>query len=204
MKFQQPRRTGPAMSERQMLEHKFTLSRHNLLIVVAFTLLNIVMLLLKSDTYMLFAASIPYYLVLYGMMFTGKFPEEWYGGEMEEYAVFNDSFFVITLVIALICLLFYMSFWFFSRKGNGGWLIAALVFIVLDTVGMFVLVGFDVSMLLDVLFHGWIIYEMCVGIHAAKKLKTLPPDDLPPSEDDPFAYPADPNGSSDDPSDKEN
>ena len=210
MKFQQPRHTGPVLSERQMLEQKFTRSRHNLLIVVAFTLLNIVMLLLKSDTYLLFAASIPYYLVFYGMMFTGKFPADWYGGEIEEYTIFNDTFFVITLILALVCLLFYVSFWYFSRKGGAGWLIAALIFIVLDTVGMFLLVGFDPSMLLDVLFHGWIIFEMYVGISTAKKLKNLPPEeDLPPMDEsfsDPAESenPAESDESSDDSSDEEN
>jgi len=184
MKFQQPRHTGPVLSERQVLEQKFTRSRYDLLLLVAFTLLNIVMLLLKSDTYLLFAASIPYYLVFYGMLFTGKFPADWYGGEIEEYTIFNNTFFVITLILALVCLVFYVSFWYFSRKGGAGWLITALVFVVLDTVGMFLLVNFDPSMLLDVLFHGWIIFELAVGVSSAKRLKKLPPEEeLPPMED---------------------
>ena len=189
MKFRQSHAQAPVLSEREIFENKYRVARHNLLIVVIFTLLNVLMLLLQSDTYLLFSASIPYYLVFYGMIFTGKMPEERYGGEMAEYVVFDNSFFVVMLVLALMCIAFYVLFWFFSRKISTGWLIAALVFIALDTVGMFLLIGFDASMILDVLFHAWIIYEMVVGIITARKLKNLPPETETLAEDDPFAVP---------------
>ena len=60
------------LSQREQLANKFMSARHNLLLVVIFTLVNIVLLVAQSNSYFLFSASIPYYLVDLGMFLCGK------------------------------------------------------------------------------------------------------------------------------------
>lgn len=47
-------------SERYTLENKYNTTRYNLLLVIGFTLINIVLLVTNSDRYFLFSAYIPY------------------------------------------------------------------------------------------------------------------------------------------------
>ena len=60
--------------------------------------------------------------------------------------------------------------WLFSKKRRG-WLIVALVLFSLDTA--FLLLNFDISVIVDILFHGYIIYSLVTGVIAAGKLRTL-------------------------------
>ena len=162
------------LSERVMLENKFKNSRHNILLVVAFTLINIILLVTQSNTYFLFSAFVPYMLADLGMYLCGKYPTEFYGEELSEITFLNDGFLAVMLVIAAVILVFYGLCWLLSKKMSKGWMIAALVFFVLDTVLLLVMQGIDMSMILDYVFHGWVIVSLCTGISAAKKLKNLP------------------------------
>ena len=66
------------LSQQQVLTNKYMGARHNLLLVVVFTLINIVLLLVQSNTYFLFSATIPYFLADLGMVLCGKYPAEYY------------------------------------------------------------------------------------------------------------------------------
>ena len=54
---------------REYQENLYRGSRYNLLVVLIFTVINLVMLLVGSGSYFLFSASIPYYLTVFGYMF---------------------------------------------------------------------------------------------------------------------------------------
>ena len=56
-------------------ETKYNSSIANLLLVVAFSVINIVLLVTNANTYFLFSAFIPYFVVDYGMYFCGLYPE---------------------------------------------------------------------------------------------------------------------------------
>lgn len=56
-------------SERYTLENKYNTTRYNLLLVIGFTLINIVLLVTNSDRYFLFSAYIPYTVATLGMIF---------------------------------------------------------------------------------------------------------------------------------------
>ena len=60
-----------ALSARQTLEKRYSGARLNILLVAAFTLLNIIFLAAESGTFFLFSAYIPYLLVDMGMLFCG-------------------------------------------------------------------------------------------------------------------------------------
>ena len=162
------------MSPKMALQQRYASSRASLLIVVVFTLINCILAATGSDTYFLFSASIPYYLAFYGSLFCGLMPEAYYtpeNGFDPSFEFFDISALYVMLSIAVIITLVYGVFWFMSRKEKHGWLIAALVFFSVDTIGMIALFGFSMDMLLDVLMHAYVIISLISGITAIPKLK---------------------------------
>lgn len=80
------------------------------------------------------------------------------------------------IVAAVICVL-YLLCWLFSKKGRVAWLIVALVLFALDTILM-LLGGVGLDSIIDVIFHGWVIISLSMGVSAHFKLKKLPPEEL--------------------------
>lgn len=170
------------LSERETLTNKYMNARHNLLLVVAFTLINIVLLVTNSDTYFLFSAYIPYLIVDLGMLLCGKYPAEVYTGELAGMEFLNDTFFVVTLVIAAVFLVLYLLSWIFSKKPRVGWMIFALVIFIIDTAGMLLIAGISTDMIIDIVFHVWVVVSLISGISAYFKLKKLPEEVEAPAE----------------------
>ena len=151
------------MSPRQMAEGRYKSARLDLLIVIIFTVFNIVMLFTGSETMMLFSATIPYYAVA-----IAYFTNLQLGG--------LEWFVTGSLIFAFVILAMYLVCWFFSKKRNG-WLIAALVLFCLDTVAtVFLYLGALGEGIMDFLIHGIVIWYLAMGVKAGKQLKTLPED----------------------------
>lgn len=149
----------------------FRNSRFNLLLLVAFTLVNIILVVTGSDLYFLFSATVPYYFAVYGLLLTGRIPDAFPDGQEIEYL--PDSLLVVMLVIAAVILLLYLLFFFLSKK-HFGFLIAALVFFAIDCAYMAYTVfnaGFEVSDLIDLAFHAWVLYYLISGVLAGIKLR---------------------------------
>lgn len=168
-------------SPRALYEQKYRTSRINLLLVVVFTAINLILLVTNANSYFLFSAFVPYFIATLGMLWCGRFPEEYYEG-VEDMIFLDNSFFAALLVIAFILTLLYLLAWFMSSKNRVGWLIFALVFFGLDTLGMLFINGISVDAIFDVIFHGWVIYYLVIGINAHKKLKELPEEEPAPIE----------------------
>ncbi len=162
------------MSERQKLTSRYNNARHNILLVVAFTVINSVLLFIGSDSYFLFSAAIPYYLVMYGLYFTGRLPADWYEGVDADLVSDPDSVLYVFVAIAIIIVAFYALTWFLSKKHGYGWLIATLLLFLADTFAMFTLTGFAPDMIFDYVFHIWVIVSLVSGIIAVINLKKLP------------------------------
>ena len=172
------------MTPRQTYEQKYRASRMNLLIVVIFTLINIVLLVTNADSYFLFSAFIPYFIVSIGMLMCGRFPTDFYTDGLEEIEFIDDSFFIMTLVIAAAIMLFYLLAWTLSSKNRVGWLTFALVLFGIDTVVMLLMGGFEIESLIDILFHGLVIYYLISGIIAHNNIKRLPIEEATKLSDD--------------------
>ena len=168
------------LSQREILVNKYQSARHNILLVVAFTLINIILLVTNSNSYFLFSASIPYFIVDLGMLLCGKYPQEYYVGELAGIGTLNDTFFVVTLVVAAVIVLLYLLSWIFCKKPRVGWMIFALVFFAIDTIGMLYLMGISTDAILDIVFHGWVIVSLISGVTAYFKLKKLPEEEEVP------------------------
>ena len=170
---------GVSLTPRQNYERKYKASRANLLLVVIATAINMFLIATGSDTYFLFSAFIPYFFTTIGMVQCGLLPPEYYEYPMEDYIFYDKSLFVALLIISIILTSLYLLAWFMSRKNRVGWLIFALVFFGLDTLGMLIFNGIAADGIIDIVFHAWIIYYLVVGIIAHNKLKNYPYEDEP-------------------------
>lgn len=164
------------VAERGSLETKFKNSRYNLLLVVAFTLVNIVLLITDTDTFFLFSAYIPYGVIDLGMLVCGKYPADFY----QQNAIaetLDPSAFIGFIIIAAIIVLLYLACWFFSKKVKTGWLVFALIIFAIDTIALIYVFGFESDNIVDIIFHVWVIVSLIMGISAGSKLKKLPPEE---------------------------
>ena len=167
----------PALTPQAKYEMKYNASRLNLLLVVAFTAINVIIAIFGGESYFLFSAFIPYYVAVLGALIGGKLPAEYY----DEGFVADSTVFTILTVIAIVLIALYVVFWLLSKK-KVGWLIASLVFFVIDTIMMFALGGISIEMIVDILFHAWVIYYLVTGVMAHYKLKAIPEE---PAESEP-------------------
>lgn len=164
------------LSPREKYEQKYKASRMNLLLVIIMTAINLILLIINADRYFLFSAFIPYYTAFVGMVLCGRFPEEYYE-EVGEFTFFGNYVFIILLIVAILLTLLYLLAFFLSSKRRVGWIIFALSFFVLDTIGMLVIQGIALDSILDIVFHGWVIFDLTMGIVAYCKLKKLPSEE---------------------------
>ena len=139
-------------NSREYLLRQVANGRYSLLLIVILTVVNLIMTILDTNTYFLFSASVPYYLVFVGMGIENGF-----------------------VAVYLLC-------WLLSKK-RAGWLTAALVLFIIDTVALvvitFALYDSPVGKLVDFLLHIWAIVELVQGVRGSKKLKALPPAEEP-------------------------
>lgn len=142
-------------NDRTRLTQRFSAARIDLLLVIALTILNVVMLFSGSETMMLFSASLPYY----GLIFA---------------AVYDVM--TVGVAIAVGCLALYFLCWLLSKK-NPVWLIVATALFVVDTlflVWLYVSLDEVLSGTVDLIIHALVLYYLISGYVAANKLKGLP------------------------------
>lgn len=164
-------------TKREVYERNYNNGITNLLLIIAFSVINIVLLVANSNTYFLFSAFIPYFLVDVGMFYTGTYPEEYYYG-LGFTEFLDKSFLVVTVVIAAVVLVLYLLCWLFAKKKKIGWLIFAVVMACIDTVAMLVLGGIAMESIIDIIFHAWIIFSLINAVVTYNKLKKLPEEPL--------------------------
>lgn len=177
-------RQSEPLSPYTKLASRYQSARVDLLIAVAFTVLNAILLASGGDSYFLFSIFVPYYIVLMGLLLCGKLPAEIYGGEYETLEFFGNGLLIAAIAIAVLMLALYVLCFVMSSKWRGGWLIAALVLMIVDTLIMLWLGGFDVDTVTDLIFHLWVVVYLALGVHACHQLKTLPPEPTEVEKDD--------------------
>ncbi len=136
---------------------KYQSARSNLLLMIILTAVNIVLLFMQSDAMMLFSATIPYFAVIIGM-----------ATQIEVILIAATCFAAAIILIYLLC-------WFMSKRHHG-WMITALVMFILDTIAMVLMylsIG-EISGILDIAIHAWVLYYLIVGVKSGKKLKDEP------------------------------
>ena len=166
-------------SQRNLLISKYNSTRLDLLIIFAFTLLNIFLLSTGGNVYMLFSASIPYAIADIGMILCGKYPAEFYTGDFANMNFLDGSAFLVFVLIAVAIAGFYLLAFFLSKNGKVGWMIFSLVFMCIDTLFIFGYYEISAGIIPDVLMHVFLIVWLATGISAYFKLKKLPEEPVP-------------------------
>ena len=162
-------------------ESRYNSARANLLLVTILTLVNVVLLAVDASFYFPFSASFPYYVITGARMLCGMYPEEFYvelaelTGEPVMTEFFPSAVFYVALVIGVILIAVFSLCWLLSKK-KVGWMIAALVLFILDTLYLLSM-GLAIDMLIDLLFHVWVLVSVISGLSAHFKLKSLPAEE---------------------------
>lgn len=161
------RQSNVDVNSREYQEQVLTRSRGFLLTIIVFTIINLVLLVLKQGTQFLFSASVPYYMTLLGMSMDSE--------SAAALAVGQNA--TIALVIAVVILLVYLACWILSAK-KVMWLNIGIVLFVLDTAVLIYaclkVLDSPLDGIVDLLAHVLIIWEMSKGVTAAKNLKSMP------------------------------
>jgi hypothetical protein len=94
--------------------------------------------------------------------------------------VVGGAFFTVgAVVISLIILGVYLLCWGLSKK-HPGWLVAAFIFLIMDSLALVVvsllIPDLLLSSILDLVFHILILVSVGMAVSANGKLKTLPPE----------------------------
>ncbi len=161
MKFKANVPNTAPMSPREEVERKYKNCRANLLMVVLFTVFNLVTYSFVSF-YFPFSATIPCFPMIIAY---SQNPE----------MAFVDL--IIPIVIGIILTIPYLLCWVFSKK-RVGWMIPALVFFSFDSlfVVMITLLGIT-NGIVDILFHAWVMFYLITGVIHGFKLKSMPEDE---------------------------
>ena len=145
------------MNTKEVMQQKYTKARNNLLLMLILTVVNIILYVVGSDTMMLFSATVPYFGIIIGTV------------------AGSQAFLTFCICIAVAILIVYLLCWILS-KDHYGWMIAALVLFIIDTlamIGMYMMIG-EISGILDIVIHAWVLYYLIVGVSSGHKLKTIP------------------------------
>lgn len=147
------------LGPKALAEQKYKSSRYNLLLMLGFTILNIVLLYFDAGVMMLFSATVPYYSMVFAMM-----------SETATQLTVFLTMSIIPLIVYLICFIF--------SKKHYAFMIVALVFFSLDTLALVALftIALDVSAVLDLAVHIWVLYYLITGVSNGYKIKKLPDD----------------------------
>lgn len=166
------------ISERDLLLSKYHSGRHNLLLVVVFSAINLIMLLTNSGSYFLFSAYVPYFLGDLGMYQCGKYPAEVYGEDFASMEFSDISFLIVAVAIAAVVIGVYLLCWILAKKMKVGFIVFGLVMFAVDTAFFLLLFGINTEMILDIVFHAWVLISLVNAIVAYNKLKKLPPEEV--------------------------
>jgi len=137
----------------------FSRARSNLILVIVFTLINLVLSVMELNYYLLFSATVPQIAVWWGPVFAAE--------------LHIEAFKMIGLVIAFVVLGLYFICWALSKKVRSFILVATILFVIDTIVLLWVaFVGeFDTTFLIDIAFHCLILFFLISGTVAWVKLR---------------------------------
>lgn len=173
--------TNPDKNSRPALTKTFQTARANLLLMAVLSAINCIFAFLQGSIYLPFCCLAPYMLVSDGLYMTGKMPEDYYEDWAEYYGdmgFLGDEYLVVLTVISAIIILAFVLCFLLSSKPRLAPLIVSLVLYGLDALYVlyYTVIYLDPSMIIDIVFHAWVIFYLISGIIAVTKLRRLPPE----------------------------
>ena len=140
------------------------LARYLLLATVIATVVNVALLLGGGDLMIPYCASLPYYLAWLGKAFDNG---------LQVVGSYVGEFTRTGMLMCFVLLVVWLVVWYLSRR-RLAWLKVGLGLVIADTallllIGL-LLFGSPVSSLLELIFHGVVIWEIAKGIQAWNQL----------------------------------
>lgn len=152
----------------EYLRRQVSGGRYAMLIVIGFTAANLLVLLLNTREFYLFAASVPYYLTLLAKGLDNGFLWDW---------TVNGRYTWTAVALSAGILAVYLLLYFLSGK-RALLLWTAFGLFVVDTLAFFaaslLLMGSLIANVMDLFIHGWVLYQLYNGARAAGKLPRRP------------------------------
>lgn len=166
-------------NELAVYQRQYNTARYDLLVIIAFSLVNIFLILFGQDVYFLFSAYIPFSFVATAALATGRYPDDFYretgisiedfwGEDYEMMEPMFGAIFAVMVVISLAILGFYLLCFFLSKK-HPAWMIVAAVVFGIDT--LYLLSGGISGMIVDLVFHIIMMVILIRGCIYGRKLK---------------------------------
>ena len=166
---------------KEMFARDLKISSTNILLMVALTLVNIIMIVANTNSTFFFSAAVPKYLVLLFHELCGKyspeFYEEFYGANWEEFPFLPDGAYWAVVVAAIVIVAAYVLLWYLAKKKKVFTTILMVVFAI-DTLGLLVfntmVYAFDFSAIVDLAFHAWVFYYLVLALKAWDGMEYAP------------------------------
>lgn len=150
-------------STREDRINRYKSARTDLIVIIALTVFNIVLLLFGSETFMIFSASVPYMAVIIGLLLNGGIDD-----------VYIESGLEIGITVAFVILAIYFVCWLLSKK-NYKWLTVATVLFCIDTLATIIMYSDAfIDGIIDIIIHILAVYFLITGVINGKKAKNMP------------------------------
>ena len=144
----------------------FNRARGNLLLVVAFTLINLILTISNTGWYFLFSATVPILILAEFQVLSS-----YLGG----------GYWAVGIFLAFLIAALYFVFWLLSKKFRVFFLVALVVF-ALDTLILlfyvFFIFEFEAGLLIDLAFSAWVLYYLIIGTKSWAKLSNVSAADM--------------------------
>lgn len=154
------------MQEIERLKKRVNTAKTTIILVAVLTIANTVLIAINADMVFTFSAYIPQFVTFLFADLAADLQDK------------TDLY--IGVAIAILMALIYVALWFGAKKKDS-FIAVALVLFGIDTAFMLyfdVIVYFDISSVIDILFHGWVVFDLIMGIHAYSKLKKMPAEEM--------------------------
>lgn len=172
-------RLAKPVKTKEMFARDLKISSMNILLMIALTLVNIIMIIANANTTFFFSAAVPMYLVLLFSELCGMRPAEFYEEFYPDWQASDflpSGLFWGVVAVAVVLVAVYFALWFFSRKKKVFSIILMVVF-ALDTIGLLgfsLLYGFGMTTLIDIAFHAWVFYYLILALKAWDGMEYAP------------------------------
>lgn len=148
------------MTQKQRYIRQIISARSNLMMMMVLTGVNILLYALKTSISFPFSAFLPQLSLLIGILNYGE------TGSIS-ILLLGIGGFVILAGIYILC--------YIKTKTSTHWFKTALVLFVLDTIAYLYFMApiLDITTIINLLFHVWLLYYLVMAIDAGSKLKKL-------------------------------
>lgn len=174
-------RSMKPVKTKEVFARELKTSNMNVLAVALFSLANVLMILIHADTYLLFSAAVPVYLMMFFGELCGMRSEEFYelnyGADWKSLEFWPESIYWAVLAIALVVVAVYFVLWYLSKKKKVFSTVLMVVYAI-DTIALLffnvAIYTFTFTAILELVVHAWVFYYLILALKAWDGIEVAP------------------------------